>query len=42
MFLKRYNLFGINDTGAVVLQQSTIDYIAESKKNEETNPLLGE
>lgn len=42
--LKRYNLFGINDTGAVVLKQSTIDYMSEREAEGETeleeNPLL--
>ena len=39
-WLKAYNIFGINETGAVVLKQSTLDY-QEAQRNEEKNPLLG-
>jgi len=41
VLMKKYNLFGINETGAVVLKQSTLDYIEEMKKNDEKSPLLG-
>jgi H+-transporting ATPase len=41
-FLKRYNLFGINNTGAVILRQSTLDYIRENGGEGERNPLLKE
>ena len=40
--MKRYNLFGINDSGAVVLRQSTIDYMRDSNGQGERNPLLKE
>ena len=40
-FMKRYNLFGINNTGAVVLRQSTIDYMRDNGEGER-NPLLKE
>ena len=39
--MKRYNLFGINNTGAVVLRQSTIDYMRDNGEGER-NPLLKE
>jgi H+-transporting ATPase len=32
--LKKYNLFSYNDTGRVVLPQSTIDYIANNKASD--------
>ena len=40
--LKRYNLFGINNTGAVVLRQSTIDFMRDNGVDGERNPLLKE
>ena len=40
--MKRYNLFGINNSGAVVLGQSTIDYMRDSNGEIERNPLLKE
>ena len=38
--IKRYNLFGINNSGAVVLGQSTIDYMRDAIGEGEINPLL--
>jgi hypothetical protein len=43
--LKRFNWFGINDTGAVGLKQSAIDFMKdhedeEGEKEWEQNPLL--
>lgn len=40
--MKYFNLFGINDTGAVVLKQSTLDFIErESHSDSAHSPLLG-
>jgi hypothetical protein len=36
--LKRYNVFGINDTGAVVIDEPTLNYMKESEKR----PLLSD
>ncbi len=35
--MRMYNMFGINDTGAVVLEQSTLDY----RRTSEESALLG-
>ena len=40
--METYNLFGINDTGAVVLKQSTLDFIERDLATDNVqSPLLG-
>jgi hypothetical protein len=44
--MKYYNLFGINDTGCVVLKQTTTDYMNKDRKmasgTDDEDPLLTE